>query len=165
MRRLSPLGAAWRDRRGAVAVEFALIVPFLVLLAIGIYDYGAFTVQRGQLAAAARSAAQYALTQADPAKGYDHTTNPVLARTRTLALALAPAGTSTSTASVTYFCQCVTSLGAVVAEPNCVTPTCSPKPVQNYVRVTLTGTYPTTISYPSIPSSLPMSVTATLRRR
>ena len=47
-------GRRLRGERGASAVEFALIVPLLVLLVIGIAEFGhAFQVQ-GTLSAAAR---------------------------------------------------------------------------------------------------------------
>jgi Flp pilus assembly protein TadG len=56
-----------RDERGASAVEFALIVPLLVLLVVGIVEFGhAFQVQ-GQLSAAAREGVRTMALQNDPA--------------------------------------------------------------------------------------------------
>src|SRR4051794_41334371 len=56
-----------RDERGASAVEFALIVPLLVLLVVGIVEFGhPFQVQ-GQLSAAAREGVRAMALQNDPA--------------------------------------------------------------------------------------------------
>ncbi len=56
-----------RGERGASAVEFALIVPLLVLLVLGIAEFGhAFQVQ-GTLSAAAREGARAMALQNDPA--------------------------------------------------------------------------------------------------
>ena len=53
--------------RGASAVEFALIVPLLVLLVLGIAEFGhAFQVQ-GTLSAAAREGVRVMALQNDPA--------------------------------------------------------------------------------------------------
>jgi Flp pilus assembly protein TadG len=55
-----------RTERGASAVEFALIVPLLVLLVLGIAEFGhAFQVQ-GTLSAAAREGVRAMALQNDP---------------------------------------------------------------------------------------------------
>ncbi len=56
-----------RTERGATAVEFALIVPLLIALVIGIAEFGrAFQVQ-GTLSAAAREGVRLMALQNDPA--------------------------------------------------------------------------------------------------
>src|SRR3954453_1805448 len=56
-----------RTERGASAVEFALIVPLLVLLVLGIAEFGhAFQVQ-GTLSAAAREGVRTMALQNNPA--------------------------------------------------------------------------------------------------
>jgi len=56
-----------RGERGASAVEFALIVPLLILLVLGIAEFGhAFQVQ-GTLSAAAREGVRAMALQNDPA--------------------------------------------------------------------------------------------------
>ncbi len=56
-----------RDERGASAVEFALVVPLLIMLVIGIAEFGrAFQVQ-GTLSAAAREGVRTMALQNDPA--------------------------------------------------------------------------------------------------
>lgn len=150
-------------RGAAVAVEFALIVPILIMLAVGTYEFGQMTATRAALSAAARAGAQHALAGADPYDGTTDGANPVLAQARAIALALAPPGTTQAQAS--YFCQCVGDDGAVVAEPNCVEPVCRPLPVQNLVRVQLSGTFETVLPYPGFPREIPMTATAILRKR
>jgi Flp pilus assembly protein TadG len=56
-----------RSERGATAVEFAMIVPLLIALVIGIAEFGrAFQVQ-GTLSAAAREGVRLMALQNDPA--------------------------------------------------------------------------------------------------
>lgn len=60
-------GHRLRDERGASAVEFAMIVPLLIVLVLGIAEFGhAFSVQ-GTLSAAAREGARAMALQNDPA--------------------------------------------------------------------------------------------------
>lgn len=56
-----------RDQRGASAVEFAFVAPLLILLALGIVEFGrAFQVQ-GTLSAAAREGVRMMALQNSPA--------------------------------------------------------------------------------------------------
>jgi Flp pilus assembly protein TadG len=56
-----------QEQRGATAVEFAMIVPLLLILVLGIAEFGhAFQVQ-GTLSAAAREGARVMALQNDPA--------------------------------------------------------------------------------------------------
>ena len=59
------------DERGASAVEFGFIVPLLILLVIGIAEFGhAFQVQ-GTLSAAAREGVRAMALRNDPAEARD----------------------------------------------------------------------------------------------
>lgn len=56
-----------RSERGAVAVEFAIVLPVLIMLVLGIVEFGrAFQVQ-ATLAAAAREGVRIMAIQDDPA--------------------------------------------------------------------------------------------------
>ncbi len=56
-----------RSERGATAVEFAFVVPLLILLVLGIAEFGrAFQVQ-GTISAAAREGVRMMALQNDPA--------------------------------------------------------------------------------------------------
>lgn len=50
-----------RDRRGASAVEFALIAPVLAAILLGIAEYGHIAYQRTDMHGALRSGGQYVL--------------------------------------------------------------------------------------------------------
>ena len=56
-----------RSERGASAVEFALIVPVLVLLVLGIVEFGRGFQVQGTLSAAAREGVRLMALQNDPA--------------------------------------------------------------------------------------------------
>jgi Flp pilus assembly protein TadG len=63
--RQRPVQRRLREQRGAAAVEFALIVPLLIVLVIGIAEFGrAFQVQ-GTLSAAAREGVRVMALQND----------------------------------------------------------------------------------------------------
>jgi Flp pilus assembly protein TadG len=65
--RQRPVQEGLREQRGATAVEFALIVPLLIVLVLGIAEFGrAFQVQ-GTLAAAAREGVRVMALQNDQA--------------------------------------------------------------------------------------------------
>ncbi|WEO78007.1 pilus assembly protein [Cryobacterium sp. SO2] len=57
----------WRNERGAVAVEFALLLPLLVTLLIGIMEFGMFYSAQISVTAAAREAARVMAIGNDPA--------------------------------------------------------------------------------------------------
>ncbi len=50
-----------RSVSGVASLELALLLPALVLLVVGVFDYGLVIHQKTQLAHAARAGAQYAL--------------------------------------------------------------------------------------------------------
>jgi len=50
-----------KDRAGAIGLEYALVLPFLIMLVVGLVDYGGLAYRQTQLEAAARSGGQYAL--------------------------------------------------------------------------------------------------------
>jgi Flp pilus assembly protein TadG len=95
-----------REERGATAVEFAMIVPLLLVLVLGIAEFGhAFQVQ-GTLSAAAREGARVMALQNDQAAARTAVRNaaPTLDPAITNAqIAVTPATcptTSTGTANV-----------------------------------------------------------------
>ncbi len=55
------LGRLWRCAAGNLSVELALVLPILVLLALGAYDFGRAFQEKHRLAGAARAGAQYAI--------------------------------------------------------------------------------------------------------
>lgn len=57
---------AWRDRSGVAATEFALLLPFLLLLLVGIYEFGMYLAQASSLEKSLRSGAMFAARNALP---------------------------------------------------------------------------------------------------
>lgn len=55
-----------RDERGTALVEFAIVVPMLLVLILGIIDFGRMMAVSGGLAAAVRDGARMAATASDP---------------------------------------------------------------------------------------------------
>ena len=49
------------DRRGVAGVEFALALPILVLLLVGMFDYGTLAFQTMEVSTAAHAGADYAM--------------------------------------------------------------------------------------------------------
>jgi Flp pilus assembly protein TadG len=62
LRRLTPIA---RDERGAAAVEFALVLPILVVLAFGIIDFGRLLYTYNNLTSAVREGARFAAVQTE----------------------------------------------------------------------------------------------------
>jgi Flp pilus assembly protein TadG len=60
-----------RGERGATAVEFAFIVPLLIVLVLGIAEFGRAFQVAGQLSAAAREGVRVMALQNDPAAARD----------------------------------------------------------------------------------------------
>jgi Flp pilus assembly protein TadG len=61
--------------RGATAVEFAFIVPLLIVLVLGIAEFGRAFQVSGQLSAAAREGVRVMALQNDPAAARDAVRN------------------------------------------------------------------------------------------
>ncbi|MGY1623644.1 TadE/TadG family type IV pilus assembly protein [Geodermatophilus sp. SYSU D00965] len=91
-----------RDEHGAGAVEFALIVPLLIVLVLGIAEFGhAFQVQ-GTLSAAAREGARVMALQNDPSaartavRDASPTLDPAITNAQVLISAACPPTTTTA---------------------------------------------------------------------
>jgi len=88
MIRRRPGGPAARRDEGAAAVEFALVVPLLLLLVFGIIDFGVLFGQNLALSNAARDAARFGVVrQIDGSPG--RSCYQVLKRTRDAAVTIA----------------------------------------------------------------------------
>src|SRR5437899_10014811 len=57
----------WRNRRGSVMVEMAAILPFLMALGCGVFEFGAFFYQYQMIEAGVRDAGRYLARVSDPA--------------------------------------------------------------------------------------------------
>jgi Flp pilus assembly protein TadG len=142
-----------RSERGVAAVEMALLLPVLVLLFMGIVEFGRAFYTAITLAHAARAGAQYGAQS--PAKSSDVTgiKNAATQEAQNIVpISFMP--------DPRQFCKCPDSNTLI----NCNTGTCTNYGLpQMFVEVTTNKTYETLFSYPGIPSSIPMTRSAVLR--
>lgn len=137
---------------GSATVEFALLLPMMLLLVLGAVDFARLFYSAITVASAARAGVQYGAQ--DTTKARD------TAGMQTAAVNDA-ADLTGVTANAQFYCEC--SDGTRV---NCVTGTCtggSSPPV--YVQVTVQKTFTTLIDYPGIPHTTALSRTAIMRAR
>ena len=87
------------DGRGIVTVEFALMVPIMVFLLIGLLDYGSVINRKMELVTAIQSGLQYALG-APPVNG------DVAAVVDAVGFAAPPDETGTRSIDAVLFCEC-----------------------------------------------------------
>ncbi len=100
-----------RSVSGVASLELALLLPVLVLLVVGVFDYGLVIHQKTQLAHAARAGAQYALIHR-PTEGD-------LSAIETAVNDTAPADTTgTRVIDSNLWCECPATPGTVVACTN-----------------------------------------------
>ena len=142
---------------GQALLEVALMLPFLLLLALGVIELGRYAYIGILIGNAARSGAAYGaqshITAADgpgivTAADSDFQNN----------------GQNVGTLKVTSGYACGCDNGGTITTVDCTTGVCPisiPKIVN--LAVTASGTFSSLFSYPGIPSSIFVSRTATLR--
>lgn len=135
-----------RSEFGGAMVELAVVLPVLVLIAIGVMDYGRVFFTSVAVANAARAGAEYGT--AIPGNQGDQTKIQAFAK-----LDGAEAGSIVVT-SRTY-CECS---GAAVA---CTTMCGVSDPARTFVEVTATKDVALLIHYPGLPPSITVTRTAT----
>lgn len=141
------LGRLAANRDGNVAVEFALVLPMLILIFAGVVDFGRAVYDRMALETAARGAVQYARQNPADATG--------------IQLAALSAGGLPATATVDalqVFCECPdgSSIG-------CGTVCASGEPLLRFLSVTVREDFETLFPYPGVPSPLALAGSATIR--
>jgi Flp pilus assembly protein TadG len=133
-------------QKGQALLEMALILPFLVLLLLGIIEIGRYAELSIAVANAARSAVQYgAQSLADAAD----TTG--IQNAATFDASMSPP----LTVSPSIVCYCSGSI--------CAGPCAAPSTEIVYLQVTTTGTFTPLFTYPGLPSLTTISSTAQMR--
>ena len=116
------------DCAGNVMIEFAIMLPVLVLMMVGLIDLGRFSLQKSAMLQGARAGAQYATIAYLDAANINSTAQDAT-------------GLTGVTATNTVFCECVS--GTTVT---CST-TCSAGVTRKtYVRVTTTKSFSSALS-------------------
>ena len=100
LRKISARLAA--SRRGAAAVEFAILVPVIAAAVTGVANYGLVTFDKMELANAARAGAQLAIVNGDNSSA----ANQTAIKTAVVASASTGANITTANVSTTQACQC-----------------------------------------------------------
>jgi Flp pilus assembly protein TadG len=136
--------------RGNIMVEFALVMPVLFLLLVGMFDLGRFAIEKSAMLQGARAGGQYAIVAYSESSNINAT-----AQTAT--------GLSGVTATNTVFCECVSGMAV-----SCTTTCGSGQTLKRYVTVTTNKSFTSvlsvaTLSFAGMGSwSPPTSVTASV---
>ena len=174
-RRLRRVTRRFRSDRGAVLVEFALVLPLLALLFVGMVDYGGAVNIATKLNSAARSGAQYGINHpADTCGVYTAVQNATLnptgnitikmvkttvgAKSTSAALTTVPTtgGTcsaTSTTSSYWWYCTCKTNDSSLANAVDCnnSTATCGASSTYFYIAVQVTETYQPTLAVNRLP--------------
>lgn len=136
-------------QRGIASIEFALIVPLLLLLIAAVVDYSLLMRAAIAVGDAARAGAQY---------GSINTSNASNTSGMQAAALNAAPDIPGLTASAAKVCSC--SNGSTV---NCSGGTCPSGPVRTYVQVTVRTTMSPLFSYPWLGYTGAVVATTTMR--
>lgn len=136
-----------RSERGTSLIEFAIIVPVLCFFLIGLTDFGRAMYYGIMASNAARAGAQYGAQ-------YLWTVNDS-AGIKTAVTQDAPgvAWTVTTQAACTIGGSGLTSCPTAMAQTNTV----------YYVKVHVSGSFPLLVSYPGLPSQIPINAESVTR--
>ena len=152
-RRLKQAVQGLKNRRGGAALELAIALPLLIIVCIGVMDFGRVFFTSVAVANAARAGAEYGIT---PLPGYSTDAAKQMSFAQ---LDGGEAGTIVFSPPPSTVCRC----GATVVS-------CSPAPVcagygepAVYVTVTATKSVALLLPYPGIPSSVSIVRSATFR--
>jgi Flp pilus assembly protein TadG len=116
------------DCRGNLMIEFALALPILFMLLVGLVDLGRFSLQKSAMLQGAREGAQYGIIASTESANINTTAQNAT-------------GLTGITATNTVFCECVSGT-SVLCTSTCTGGT-SPR---KYVRVTTSATFTSMLS-------------------
>lgn len=160
----------WKDRRGAAAAEFALVLGLLVIPVLNVVDLALYAWDRMQLDNAAQMAARAAWMTCDTG-----TKLPALANCTALASAVAVAahsstlGSNVTVGTMTEGNYCAnsgaTALQAAGTASDCSGINGSTDAPGDYIFIPVTYTYTPVFSAVSIVSLLPANMQSTGRMR
>lgn len=140
-----------RHARGGAGVEFALIGPAIVILLIGVTDFGLGFYRRMQAQTAAQRGAIYATVNGYVPSGISST----ITSTR---------GSISATPAPSSYCACPTASGlSVVACGSTCTIGAATVNAGKYVSASAQTTYSTIFRYPGLTSPITFSATQVVR--
>ena len=113
------------DHRGNVMLEFALALPILFLLLVGLLDLGRYSLQKSAMLQGAREGAQYGILSPDDSTNINSTAQNAT-------------GLTGVTASNNVFCECSSAAGTAVL---CTTTCTGGATLKKYITVTTTASF------------------------
>lgn len=139
------------SQRGSMLVEFALLVPVLLILMFGMVDFSRVFLTAITVTSAAQAGAEYGSSSSSTFSDYTGMQNAATHDASQL---------SSFTATATQYCSC--SPGGVSV--SCTTTTCAGYGAPaKYVKVQTTSTFHTLFPYPLVPSSATVNAAAYIR--
>jgi len=132
-------GGFRREKQGVAAIEFAVIVPMLLIMSVGLADLGMGLYDDMQTQNAAQAGADYALIHLT-AWNKDAIKTAIKNASSLSGISASPDPYS--------FCGCPGTGG--VTQVNCTTGTCTGVSIGCYIRTSATYTYNTILPYPRI---------------
>jgi Flp pilus assembly protein TadG len=143
-------GSLYRATSGALAVEFALIAPILLLIMVASVDLGMGLYTRMQVQNAAQAGVEYAIAHGFAATAIS---SAVTSATSLSGIEAAPAPSE--------FCGCPTASGVTTA--TCGSTCSGGIGAGTYVTVTAQATYTTVVPFPLFPDSYSFTEASTVR--
>lgn len=142
-----------RAQAGVALIEFALVLPLLILILVGLIDFGRYTFFSILVGNAAHAGAQFGSQNEQNAGNF------------ALIEAVAKAdGQNIVNASAQNVCGCWNSATGQGTTPGACGQTCTNGGVGvTYIRVNSSGTFQPLFHYPGLPASFTVSATATMR--
>jgi Flp pilus assembly protein TadG len=160
-----------RRQSGQALTEFAFVLPFILLLLLGVIEMGRYAYISILIGNAARAGAAYAAQNPSTSTDTTGITNAADydfagATSGTTALNGQSSSALTVTSSTTCGCDSAGTFTAAIGCSYATNPsagTCASGSWVIMVSVTASGTFNALFNYPGIPSSLTISRTAELR--
>ena len=144
-----------RSEAGAALVELAVALPLLMLVLVGTIDFARVFYMAIELTNAARAGAQEGA----------HNTGFNQSASQAAAIAAAPNISSVS-ALASRLCQCADDAGSFFSTSpanTCTATSCPSGHLVISITVTASRTFTTIATFPGVPSTIPLSRSATLR--
>jgi hypothetical protein len=135
-----------RDANGASAVELAIIAPMLLILLLGLFEFGMAVNEKSKVVSAARAGAQLALTGTTDTATI---TNAVTAATGLTAADL--------TVNISTFCECQDGTSVQCDG------ICPVGAVRTFISVDVSKPYEINMNVPGIDGSITLSSSVTVR--
>jgi hypothetical protein len=140
--------------RGNISIEFALVLPFLLLLVMGAYDFGRGFTEKLRLNSAARAGAQYALAH------YNKNTGSLYVGVEQSAQDDAEDVDQILQVDPNIYCKCLDDV--VMA---CGSPCGGGEVPMRYIEVDVSGPFEFLFDYPMTTGSMTLTGHAELRLR